>query len=101
MFAPVIKEFEQDKGNDTEERARCSCRRDAARCEIPTQHEAKNPTAQIDEREAKRPNLLFHLAAEGELDEHVEGNVNDACVEEHGNDEPKPLVGVFGRRVVV
>lgn len=101
MFAPVIEEFEKDEGNDTEERTRCACRRDAARCKVPAEHEAENSTAKIDQSESKGPNLLFHLAAEGELDEHVEGNVHKPRVQKHGNDEAEPLIWVFGGRVVV
>jgi len=37
---------------------------------------------------------LLHVTAKGDLKEHVEADVDDARVQEDGDDKPPPLVGL-------
>ena len=82
---------------------RDSRRSDRGRCKVATEHETEDAAAEVDQGQAERADGLLHVPAQGQLQQHVEADVDDAGVQEDGDDETEPLVRlrrVLGRRAV-
>lgn len=91
----MIDQIEEYKSKHAKETARRASGSNSFGGEIPSENETKDTAAEVDDSEADATDGLLHFPAHGELQEHVEGNVYDAGVQEHGDDEPEPLIGIL------
>ena len=90
--APRVEDVEQDDCQDAEERAGAARAGDAVRREVAAEHEPEDARAEVHDQEAQRADDLLDVARQRQLQQQIEGDVDEPAVQENGHDESEPLV---------
>jgi len=90
--APRVEDVEQHDGQDAEQRARAACAGDAVRREVAAEYEPEDTGAEVHDQESRRADDLLNVPRQRQLQQQIEGDVDEAAMQENGYDETEPLV---------
>jgi hypothetical protein len=85
--------YENNKSNNPKETTAAACTCDSVSCKVGAEDEAHYAACEVDYHEADTAYCFFHVGSDAQLDDQVEEDVDDASMEEDGEDNAEPLIG--------